>query len=219
VRKATAAISAVVILLLAVPAAAAGGDIAGFFAMYYEQQIAGAVYKGPLDFLRDAAARHAGSDKVLQSDASHAVTVDRANGYLQISDSAGTDQVLTMALYRKSDGGLVLAVGSSNCADACTFVVEFFAASGDRLLPLARDTIVPAIEPAQFLKPGQAVPKMLASRSPSINYVPARIGTTLTLKPWYGYEIEAQMDEATRRAIRDVALAWDRTQGRFLMER
>lgn len=214
-----AAFCAVATLFFALPATAGDSDIADYFRMYYEQQIAGAAYNGPLDFLRDAATRHAGVDKVLLADASHAVTLDRGNGYLQISDSAGTDQVLTMAIYRKSDGSLLLVVGSSNCADACTFQVEFFAASGDRLLPLARDAVIPAIEPAQFLKPGQAVPKLLASRTPAINYVPARVGTSLTLKPWYGYEIEAQMDEATRSTIRDVALAWDRTQGRFLKGR
>ena len=45
--------------------------------------------------------------------------------------------------------------------------------------------------------------------------MPARVGTSLTLKPWYGYEVEEQMDKKTRAAIQDVVLNWDRISGRF----
>ncbi len=51
---------------------------------------------------------------------------------------------------------------------------------------------------------------------PTFNYVPARVGTALTLKPWYGYEAEEGMDAATRGAIKEVELKWERAQGVFV---
>jgi hypothetical protein len=193
----------VCILLWAIPAFAA--DVADDFRLYYRQQVAGGAYKGPLDFLRD------GKGDPLTAGDQHQVTIDRANGYLQVSDSRGTDQVLTMAVYRRADGTELLVVGSSDCADACTFAVELFTVAADRLQPVAGDSILPAVEPSRFIRAGRAGPK----NAPTINYVPARVGTSLTLKPWYGYEVEAQMDDKTRAAIQDVTLIWDRAAGRF----
>lgn len=190
-------------LCCALPASAA--DITDYFKLYYLQQVAPNPNGDVLDFLRE------GPDKALTASASRAVTIDRANGYLQVSDSTGTDQVLTMAIYRKADGGQLLVVGSSDCADACNFTVEFLAVSGDRLLRVAMDTVVPAIEPGRFIKSGRRGP----DNTPKINYVPARIGTTLIVKPWYGYEVEEQMKKETRAAIQDVVLNWDRDSGRF----
>ena len=105
-------------------------------------------------------------------------------------------------------------VGSSDCADGCYFAVEVFAAT-DRLQPLAAESVLPNITPDRFIKPGQAGPK----NDPKVNYVPARIGTSLTLKPWYGYETEETMDKKTRAAIQDVILNWDRNAGRFVVTR
>jgi hypothetical protein len=82
---------------------------------------------------------------------------------------------------------------------------------------MATDAVLPAIAPAQFIKRGQPMPKRLASITPKINYEPARVGTTLTLTPWYGYEAEETMHRATRAAIRKVVLAWDATRGRFII--
>ncbi len=200
---------------------AAAADISDYFKMYYSQQVVGGTYKGPLDFLRDTAAAHANAEQVLKKGAgvALAVVLDAGNGYLRIDGNTGTDQILTMAVYRKADGSQLLVVGSSNCADACIFSVEFFGVFPDRLQSVALDTVVPALESAQFIRPGVATPKPLAGRVPSINYVPAQVGTTLTLKPWYGYETEETMDKATRGAIRDVVLSWDREQGRFVKAR
>ena len=64
---------------------------------------------------------------------------------------------------------------------------------------------------AQLVKTGQAGP----GNKPDINYEPARVGTSLVAKPWYGYEVEMQMDTKTRAAIQDVVLTWDRASGRF----
>ncbi len=190
-------------LLWSAPSFAA--DIADYFRLYYRQQATNGAYKGPLDFLRDS------KGDPLTRGPSHHVTIDRANGYLQIDDGAGTDQILTMAVYRKADGTELLVVGSSDCADGCTFVVEFFTVAGDRLDPVPATAVLPAVAPARFIKPGQSGPK----NEPNINYVPARVGTSLTLRPWYGYEVEEQMDKKTRAALRDVVLAWDRGSGRF----
>ena len=55
----------------------------------------------------------------------------------------------------------------------------------------------------------------VAKNAPSINYAPARIGTGLTLKPWYGYGTEETMDGKTREAIQNVELNRDYTTGRF----
>lgn len=63
------------------------------------------------------------------------------------------------------------------------------------------------------------MPALLASIVPKVNYVPARVGTTLTVTPWYGYEAEAQMDSATHAAIRNVTLTWNRDTGRFTESR
>jgi len=208
------------IAIVCVPHTAnAGGDIASYFSAYYRQEIVGRAYRGPLDFLRDAATAHARARQVLMQSKSRALTLDPGNGYLRIDDSLGTDQVLTMAIYRRADGGRLVVVGSSNCADACAFSVEVFTASAGRLRPVARDAVLPRVMPRQFIKPGHPVPKALASIVPRVNYEPARRGTALKLTPWYGYEVEEQMDRATRSAIRSLVLSWDRDRGRFALPR
>jgi hypothetical protein len=194
-------------LLWSAPLAAA--DIADYFRLYCARYAAPSAVKPPLDFLNGSA------EQALAANAARKVTVDRSNGYLQISDGSRTDQALTMAVYRKADGSELLVAGTSDCADACIYSVQFFVASPAGLQPVAPDTVVPAIAPADFIKAGQQMPKKLAPLVPKINYVPARVGTTLTLTPWYGYETEETMDKATRAAIRNVELAWDRAQGRF----
>lgn len=194
----------------------ASSDIADCIRLYYEQQVASPHYRGPLDFLHDAAAAHVPLQSVLKPTTSRQIILDRANGYLRISDGAGTDQVLTMALYRKADGAFRLIVGSSNCADACTFLVEVFEPQAAHLQPVPVDAVIPSVEPKQFIKPGQQIPKPLANAAPTVNYLPARIGTTLTLEPWYGYEAEEQMSSTTRSAVRKIVLDWDAKSGRFV---
>jgi hypothetical protein len=189
-------------LCCALPVQAA--DIADYFG-YYMQTVQLSAKRSVLDFLQDD------GENALKASPSREVTIDRANGYLQISDSAGTDQVLTMAVYRKADGSPFVVVGASNCADGCTFSVQFCDVVGDHLSSVPRDSVIPAIEPVRFIKPGMAGP----TNEPKVNYVPARVGTTLTLKPWYGYEVEEQMKKPTRAAIQDVVLTWDPTSGRF----
>jgi hypothetical protein len=198
--------------------ATAGEDMAMYFQSYYRQQIAGATYHGPLAFLQDAAAAHKGANEVLRPTSSRSVLIDASNGYLRIDDSAGTDQVLTMAVYRRADGGRLLVVDSSNCADACELSVEFFAPVAGRLESVNRDAVLPRIEPQQFVQPGHRMPDRLKSIAPSIDYLPARQGTTLTLKPWYGYEAEEQMSATERSAIRSIVLQWDRERGHFVTQ-
>lgn len=197
--------------------ATAAEDMTNYFESYYRQQVVGETYKGPLDFLGDSAAAHRSAGEVLRPTNSRSVLIDSPNGYLRIDDSAGTDQALTMAVYRRADGGRLLVVDSSNCADACDLSVEFFGPGAGRLDPVARETVLPRIEPQQFVKPGQRIPDRLKSIAPSIDYLPARHGTTLTLKPWYGYEAEEQMRATERSAIRSIVLQWDRARGRFVM--
>jgi hypothetical protein len=197
--------------------AAAGEDMASYFASYYRQQVAARAYRGPLEFLQDAAAAHKGADEVLRATKSRLVLIDSPNGYLRIDDSAGTDQVLIMAVYRRADGGRLLIADSSSCADACDLSVEFFTPVAGRLDPVKSDAVLPRIEPQQFVKPGHEMPGRLKSVDPSIDYLPARQGTTLTLKPWYGYETEEQMRGTERNAIRSIVLYWDRERGHFVM--
>ena len=144
---------------------------------------------------------------------------DRRNGYLQISDSSDTDETLTMAIYRKADGSPLIVVGSSDCADGCSFAVEFFGVSGDRLTPIPQSAVVPPIAANDFIKLGQQTPRHFVSITPELNYVPARIGTSLMVSPWYGYESEEQTDKKERSAVRDIVLSWDRNQGRFVETR
>lgn len=191
-------------------------DIAGYFNQYYQQQVVGSAYRGPLDFLGNAAAQHISADQVLKKSNSRRVIEDRRNGYLQISDSSDTDETLTMAIYRRADGSPLIVVGSSDCADGCSFAVEFFGVAGDRLTPIPQKAVVPAISAADFIKPGRQVPPHFASFTPAMNFVPARVGTSLTVSPWYGYEAEEQTDAKARSAIRDVVLSWDKSQGRFV---
>lgn len=208
--------SALLLLALCRAAPAAGADIVDCFVLYYRQEITGRTYNGPLDFLREAAAANKSPREVLEAGASRAVVIDRRVGYLRIDDSLGTDQVLTMALYRKVDGGKLLLVVASNCADGCSFSAQVFSTSRDGLRSLPFGASVPRVAPAEFIKPGHRMPNALAGLTPSIDYVPDRASTVATLKPWYGYEVEAQMDGATRAAIRDVVLSWDPLRGRFV---
>lgn len=193
-------------------------DIAECFKLYYRQQMASEQYQQPLTFLQTAAMAHADAETLLKAGPSRSVIVDRGNGYLRIDDTStsGTDQILTMAVYRKADGSLLLVVGGSDCDDACEFSVELFVASTDHLQPVPLHAVIPAIEPKRFIKPGQPMPKKLAANSPTINYVPARVGTALTLTPWYGYETEETMNSAARAAIRNLVLDWDAKEGRFV---
>ena len=103
-------IALVVAMLLAISSARAE-SIADYFGLYYQS------YQGQLAFLRDAVAAHMDAGKLLVPGTARSVVIDRANGYLRIDDSSDTDQTLTMAAYRKSDGGLLLVVGSADCAD------------------------------------------------------------------------------------------------------
>jgi hypothetical protein len=196
------AVALICALLWTLPASAA--DIATYFKQYYLQQVREKPYLGVLEFLRD------GTDP-LASGVSHKVIIDRANGYLQVADNTAQDQALTMAVYRRTDGKELLVVGSSNCADACGLSVELFAPVGDRLQPVDPGDILPTIDPARFIKRGQTGP----GNVPKMNYVPARIGTGLTVKPWYGYEVEFQMSDKMRAALQDVVLSWDPATGRF----
>jgi hypothetical protein len=190
------ALAAAVIVVLAgrVSAAAASSPHAGivdYFKLY------SATGPSAPQFLRDAAANHESAEQVLRPGGSRMVTVDRRNGYLRIADSSNTDQVLTMALYTGADGTALIVVGGSDCADACDFTAQFLI-SGDGFLKAISDaSVIPPLGPAQFIKRGHPMPKALAGIEPKVNYVPARVGTSLTLKPWYGYETEEQMDPAS----------------------
>ncbi len=91
--------------------------------MYYQTQVAKAPQGAVLGFLRSAAANHvAVTDVLAKPGANRAVIVDRRNGYLRISDSSGTDQDLTMALYTMAGGRRLIVAGSCDCADACEFI-------------------------------------------------------------------------------------------------
>jgi hypothetical protein len=203
--------------ILSAMTALASGGIDDDFRMYYRQRVLDAPYHGPLGFLQEAAAAHTDAEKMLKAGASRTAMLDRGNGYLQIEDSSNTDQILTMAVYPKTGGTLLLIVGSSDCDDVCEFSVEPFVVSANDLQAVPLHSVIPAIEPRQFIKPGHTMPKELATITPSIDYVPARIGTTLTLKPWYGYEAEVQMKTGTRAAIGNVVLDWDADLGRFAL--
>ncbi len=198
------ALTLICTLLWSAPELAA--DIDAYFRLYYRLQIASDTYKGPLDFLRED-----GKGNSLTASDARWLKLDRANGYLQLGNKLGTDQILTMAIYRKAAGGELIVVGSSNCADACSFLVEFFTPAGEGLQSVRPESVLPVIDPTRFIKPGQTGPK----NAPTVNYLPAQVGTSLTLRPWYGYEVEEQMDKRTRAAIQDVVLNWDRASGRF----
>ena len=153
---------------------------------------------------------------MLKPGATRAVIVDRRNGYLGISDSSGTDQELTMAFYTMAGGWRLVVVGRSDCADGCNFLAQFFSADGGGLKPVPRQSVMPAVGPSDFIRADHPIPKALVGLELKINYVPARVGTALTLQPWYGYEVEEGMDAATRGAIQDVELKWERAQGMFV---
>jgi len=56
----------------------------------------------------------------------------------------------------------------------------------------------------------------IAATAPSINYLPASVGTTPTLKPWYGCEIKWQWDGHRASGDQQGVLDWDARQGRFV---
>lgn len=198
----------------AVAAQQSTADIVQAFRLYYQQQVMNG-YDGPLDLMSDAAAAHVPAERIIASTASREVVVDKPNGYLQIADSSSSDQTLTLGLYQRAEGPPLLVVGSANCSDACKFMVQFFDLVGGKLQPVPRDALLPNVTPTEFIEPGKSTPKAVEGRTPTVDFQPARVGTSLFLKPWYGYEVEEQMDDATRAAIKDVELKWDRLQGRF----
>ncbi len=59
-----------------------------------------------------------------------------------------------------------MAVGSSNCADACKFQVQFFDFANGKLLPVPTDSIVPPVAAAEFIEPGKPAPKALKAPRP-----------------------------------------------------
>jgi hypothetical protein len=200
--------------------AQAGGsraDIVDYFALYYEQDVVKGADQSALEFLRNAAAQHASPDQLLKPRWSHSVTLDRRNGYLQIDGNTGTDQTLTIAFYTRADGRRLIVAASSDCADGCDFVVQFFVPEDNQLKAVPSRFVLPVIRPPRFIKPDREMPKALALIDPKIDYLPARVGTALTLKPWYGYEAQVQMDAATRGAIQNVELQWDRNRGIFVL--
>lgn len=190
-------------------------DIVLAFRLYYDQQVV-PDYSGPLDLLSDAVAAHVAAERVIAASASREVVIDKPNGYLQISDSSSTDQTLTLALYRRVEGPPLLVVESANCADACKFQVQFFDVTGGKLLAVPQTALVPSVAATEFIEPAKTAPAAIEGASPAVDYQPARNGTSLILKPWYGYEIEEKLDDAGRASIREVELKWDRAQGRFI---
>src|SRR5208282_2465524 len=144
---------AMLVALAIVPAfASAGGppaDIVDYFRWYYQTQVANAPAGAALGFLRGAAANHAAATELLKPGTTRAVVVDRRNGYLRISDSSDTDQDLTMAFYTRADGRRLIVAGSSDCADACDFIVQFFIADGAGLKPVARRSVTPTVGAAE----------------------------------------------------------------------
>ena len=212
-----AAVIAWFVLRSGAAASVANLSIVDYFKLYYGSQVTHPE-AGAAEFLRNAAANHESADQVLKPAASRELIVDPRHGYLQIADSSNTDQVLTMAFYTRADGNRLIIAATSDCADACDFAVQFFVPGSGGMKEVARQSVVPPVGSSQFIKPGHPIPKALVGAEPKVNYVPARVGTSLTLKPWYGYEIEEQMDPATRGAIRDVALRWDRAKGAFTAE-
>jgi hypothetical protein len=216
-----------VLMLMLIPALSSAAraaevkpNIVDYFRIYYEQEIVKRPHAEVLEFLRNAAAAREAPEQVLAPGKAHFVTVDPRHGYLQIDDGSNTDEILTMAFYTRSDGSRLIVAAASDCDDACDFDVKFFTPADGSLKPVARERVIPPISAAQFIKPGRAMPAALAGVEPNVNYVPARIGTTMTLKPWYGYEVEERMqdqkDTVTRSAIRDIELRWDRNKGVFV---
>jgi hypothetical protein len=199
---------------VAAAGSAPGPSIVDYFKLYYQTELTRPAADIP-QFLSDAIANHRSALQILKPGASRTVAVDSRNGYLRIADSSGSDQVLTMAFYTRADRTRLIVIGSSDCADGCDFTVQFLVPGDGVLKAVPRESVVPALGPAEFIKPGRPMPKALAGSEPKVNYVPARVGTSLTLKPWYGYETEEQMDSATRASIRNVVLQWDRARGVF----
>jgi hypothetical protein len=217
-----------ILLLILIPAlsgaARAAGvkaDIVDYFRLYYQQEIVEQPDAQVLEFLGNAAMGKQTPEQVLTPGAARRVIVDRGHGYLQIDDGSNTDQILTMTFYTKSNGSRLIVVAASDCDDACDFDVKFFTPADGYLIPVARQRVMPSIGAALFLKRGRPMPAALAGVEPKVNYVPSRVGTTMTLKPWYGYEVEERMQEqkdtVTRSAIRDIKLRWDRNQGVFVL--
>lgn len=216
-RKALAATVVVVLIARAAAGSSPKAGIIDYFKVYYATEVTAPTTSAP-QFLRDASASHKTAEQMLKPADSRTVIVDAHNGHIQISDSSNTDRVLTMAFYTRADASRLIVVGSSDCADGCDFGVQFFVYGGDVLKPVPRSSVIPPLDAGRFIKLGRPMPRVLAGIQPKINYVPARVGTGLTLKPCYGYEIEEQMDPATRGAIRDVVLQWDRSKGAFKLD-
>lgn len=145
--------------------------------------------------------------------------VDHRVGFLAL-DGALDDSELTMAVYTPSHGVPRLLVSSSICVDECNQHVEVFTRdAGGQLVLLPGHGMLPAIAPADFLKPGVVMPAQFEGVTPSVDYRPLADGRGLVASAWFGDEAENVIRQSSGNAdgaTRPLALHWDAARGEFV---
>ncbi|HEU4557872.1 MAG TPA: hypothetical protein VFS20_08475 [Longimicrobium sp.] len=174
-----------------------------------------------------------GQQVSLQPTDSRRVTVDDANGYLQVSDIEGDlGHETTFAIFRKADGSRIFACSELERSDDGTGThLTFYELRGGRLVAITRP-VVPRMDLVDFLAPG-TTPPARKYRRVLLHYILPRRGTTIRVQAeeldadeafadprapngmWPEAEIQRYWRIVGSRRYRAIELNWDRTRGVF----
>jgi hypothetical protein len=161
------------------------------------------------------------------------VTVDDANGYLQVSDIEGDlGSETTFAIFRKADGSRIFACSElERNEDGTATSLTFYELRARRLVAITRP-LVPRMDLVDFLAPG-ATPPARKYRPVLLHYILPRTGTTIRVQAeardsdesfadprgpngrWPEAEIQRYWQIVGARRYRAIELLWDRSRGVF----
>ncbi len=176
-----------------------------------------------------------GENVPLQAGDPRRVTVDDANGYLQVSDIEGDlGSETTFAIFRKADGSRIFACSELERSDDGTGMnLTFYELRGGRMVEITRP-LVPRMDLVDFLAPG-ATPPARKYRPVLLHYILPRTGTTIRVQAeardgdhsfvdpqggmWPQAEVQRYWQIVGARRYRAIELNWDRNRGVFTVGR
>lgn len=178
-----------------------------------------------------------GQNVPLQPGDTRRVTVDDANGYLQVRDFEGDlGSETTLAIFRKADGSRIFACSELERSDDGTGTsLTFYELRGRRLVEITRP-LVPRVDLADFLAPGTPPPAR-KYRAVILHYILPRAGTTIRVQPealdsdqsfadpreptgmWPQADIQRYWRMVAERRYRAIELPWNRDRGVFTVGR
>ena len=174
-----------------------------------------------------------GQQVSLQPGDTRRVTVDDANGYLQVRDFEGDlGSETTFAIFRKADGSRIFACSEIERSDDGTGMhLTFYELRGRALVEITRP-LVPRMDLVDFLAPG-TTPPARKYRRVLLHYILPRVGTTIRVEPealdsdqsfvdpqrptgmWPEADVQRYWQMVATRRYRAIELLWDRNRGVF----